>query len=120
MSLRHSSRKGSTLRMMDERCAAGAQDARKLRNEGFDVYGLNVNEDVERPDAVNRSIRVIRNPMHTGESIKQKSPTSLRSGFVAEDGLAVTYFRVRNCTLSSAQTCFTVLFGMGRCGARLL
>src|SRR3990170_6201800 len=29
-------------------------------------------------------------------------------------------FRVRNCTLSSAQTRFTVLFGMGRRGSRLL
>jgi hypothetical protein len=41
-------------------------------------------------------------------------------GFLFEDGLAVTYFRVRNCTLSSAQTRFTVLFGMGRRGSRLL
>jgi hypothetical protein len=35
-------------------------------------------------------------------------------------GLAVTYFRIRNCTLSSAQTRFTVLFGMGRRGSKLL
>ena len=41
-------------------------------------------------------------------------------GFSFEDGVAVTYFRVRGCTLSSAQTRFTVLFGMGRRGSKLL
>src|SRR5687767_5012885 len=50
-----------------------------------------------------------------------KKPDLLRDrAFLSACGLAVTYFRVRNCTLSSAQTRFTVLFGMGRRGARLL
>ena len=43
---------------------------------------------------------------------QQKSPAlSPARGSVAEYGVAVTYFRVRDCTLSSAQTRFTVLFG---------
>src|SRR5574341_709225 len=46
-----------------------------------------------------------------------KIPGTLSSpGFSVEDGLAVTYFRMRDCTLSSAQTRFTVLFGMGKRG----
>jgi hypothetical protein len=52
-----------------------------------------------------------------GKSEKAQFPCGNRAfGY----GLAVTYFRVRNCTLSSAQTRFTVLFGMGRRGSRLL
>ena len=52
---------------------------------------------------------------------QQKTPALFRArGSSSTYGLAVTYFRVRNCTLSSAQTRFTVLFGMGRGGSRLL
>src|SRR6185369_4618941 len=57
-----------------------------------------------------------------GHGATSKKPRhSLRArGLSSTYGLAVTYFRVRNCTLSSAQTRFTVLFGMGRGGSRLL
>jgi hypothetical protein len=50
---------------------------------------------------------------------KRKTPALSRAqGFRLVYGVAVTYFRVP-CTLSSAQTRFTVLFGIGRRGSTL-
>ena len=71
------------------------------------------------PGAARR--RVIRDGGSGHARFQKKARSSFEAGlFRLENGLAVTYFRVRNCTLSSAQTRFTVLFGMGRRGPRLL
>src|SRR5207302_2714460 len=52
------------------------------------------------------------------KAVNKKARSPCGSGFFTVYGLAVTYFRVRNAP--SAQARFTVLFGMGRRGSRLL
>ena len=48
-------------------------------------------------------------------------PGQWHPAFMPEMGsLVLTYFRIRNCILSSARLRFTVLFGMGRRGSRTL
>src|SRR5688572_2410205 len=87
---------------------------------------LSVRRRADRLGAAHYDARACRFACHTSVffmkySRQTKKPDLFRDrAFSLLIGVAVTYFRVRDCTLSSAQTRFTVLFGMGRRGSRLL